>query len=112
MSLKERLFPHDSNITGYTDRNNRPILVGHQIKDESGTTVKVFSNVGNFFVSSNEEMSPFSCPLSQWIIMSAWVEIIEQKKDTTTMTNAQASDYLHGTPFGATKPTRKTKRNY
>jgi|GEM_PF-6486361 len=129
MELREVLFP-DSNITGYTDRNNNPILLGQKLISDSGTIVRVVSGhsiMGGscFGVSPDEDMSAWFSPLNIYMSWCAWVEIVVQEPEHNTaseaiapfndkevMNNSQASDYLHGTHFGPTKPVRKIKRRY
>lgn len=124
MEPREVLFP-DSNITGYTDRNNKPILVGQKLRDESGTTVNVGECSGIFLVSHTGDLNLYNSTLGLWITMCEWVEIVVHKPEHNTaseaiapfndkevMSNSQASDYLHGTHFGPTKPSRKIKRRY
>lgn len=75
--LKDQLFP-DSNITGKTDRHNKPILAGQRIRDHNELEVGVFKTDTGFIVTDGLEVFPSSLymRLNDFIAQSEWVEIV------------------------------------
>ncbi len=111
MNLKDILFT-DTNITGYTDKNNQPILVGHLIKDDSGTIVRVFNVNGNYVVSDMEEPTSNAAYLGMWIQCSEWVEIVVQAGELDTAPVALAPFDGGRSRSVPVKPIKKGKRSY
>lgn len=103
-TLKNILFP-DTNITGYTDRNNQPILVGQRLVDENKDEWDVV------FYGEKYRVKTLIIPegyieLGAFIILSEWVEIVVQKPEQNEALVAIA-------PFRDIKKSKvKTKRSY
>lgn len=108
-TLRNQLFP-DTNITGYIDRNNQPILVGQKLRDEKGVEVTV-CRYNDKFVACDEfniSLITHCISLGLFVSMSEWVEIVVQKPEQNEAPEALA-------PFRDIKKSaskRKTKRNY
>lgn len=111
MNLRDKLFS-DSNITGYTDRNNQPILVGQQIIDEVGNIVFVVSHHGKYCVAN--DFIEYNCSLGGWILNSEWVEIVVPASEQNVAPVAIAPfDKEHNLARNIpNRPIKKGKRRY
>ncbi len=79
MSLKDTLFP-DTNITGFTDVHNQPILAGQKVQDELKEIWYIHSRNGEFVASQWEALDNCNAEyvsLNLFITLSHHVEIIK-----------------------------------
>lgn len=79
MSLQDKLFP-DTNITGFTDTRNQPIMVGQKVKDETGVVWYVLLEDNQYVVSlepSLDNPNTQCVPLNLFVTMSQIIEIVQ-----------------------------------
>lgn len=110
MSLKEKLFP-DTNITGYTDRSNQPILVGQKLLDEYGNVWSVVKFSNQCGVVHDEILHSF-IEMGMFLSISEWVEIIVQESEHNKASEAMAPFNSGEVRSISNKRLPKTKRSY
>ena len=99
ISLKDQLFP-DSNITGKTDRNNQPILVGQRLRDENDEVWNVIMQDDGTYGVEHAEVQFSFIRLNDFIIMSQWVEVVVQAPGQDKAAVAMAPfDKEHNSPL-------------